>query len=81
MTCLEVSGFSQALGLSHGCLVLILAPVQHSSVGRLQGTLYLWFREGLAPADSLLMPIRPADKGMDVLFPNTSVLGNKVTSL
>lgn len=47
MTCLEVSGFSQALGLCQGCLVLILATVQHSSGGRLQGILYLWFREGL----------------------------------
>lgn len=27
--------------------------------------------EGLAPADCLLMPTRLADKGMDMLFPNT----------
>lgn len=81
MTCLEVSGFSQALALCHGCLVLLLGTVQHCSVGRLQGTLCLWLTERLVPADSLLMPLRPADKGMDMLFPNTRVLGNKVTSL
>lgn len=81
MTGLEVSGFSQALSLCHGCLVLSLGTVQHCSVQRLQGALRLCLTEGLAPADSWLMPIRLADKGMDVLFPNTRVLGNKVTSL
>lgn len=37
--------------------------------------------QGLAPADSLLMPIGLADKGIDMLFPNSRVLGSKVTSL
>lgn len=51
------------------CATLLGGEAARDSVSLVQGG-----------ADSVLMSIRPADKGMNVLFPNTRVLGNKVTS-
>lgn len=78
-----MSRFPQALAVCQGCPVLIAGTVQHCSVGTEAAADPTSLARGGACSAWFLMDAcsRFADRGMDMLFPNTRVLGNKATSI